>query len=52
MDFQTIDQLLLYIRANGLAYSTVTYCDKRLMIVAFREGTDSFVFNEYTGDRV
>lgn len=51
MDFKSIDELLLFVRANELAYSSVLYRDKRLVIVAFKDGSDSFVFNEYTGDR-
>ena len=51
MDFKSIDELLLFVRANQLAYSTVLYRDKRLVIVAFKDGSDSYVFDEYTGDR-
>ena len=51
MDFRSIDELLLYVRANHLAYCTVSYRDTRLVIVALRGGSDSYLFNEYTGDR-
>jgi hypothetical protein len=51
MDFRSIDELLLYVRANRLAYSTVSYRDTRLVIVALKGGSDSYLFNEYTGDR-
>lgn len=52
MDFNTIEELLLHCRANELAYSSVSYQDKRLMLVALRGGSDSYVFDEFTGERI
>jgi hypothetical protein len=52
MEFRSIDELLLYVRTNQLTYSSATYNDKRIVLVAFPDGTDSYLFDEFTGDRV
>lgn len=51
MDFNTIEELLLHCRSHGLAYSSVSYNDRRILLVALRGGTDSYIFNEFTGER-
>jgi hypothetical protein len=51
MEFRSIDELLLYVKAHKLAYSSVSFRDKRLVLVAFRDGIDSYMFDEFTGDR-
>ena len=52
MDFHNIDELLVYVKTNKLAYSSVAYNNKRVVLVAFKDDTDSYVFDEFTGDRV
>lgn len=51
-DFDRIEELLLHCRTHGLPYTSVSYQDKRLMLVALRGDSDSYVFDEFTGERI
>lgn len=51
-DFNNIDELLLFVRSNSLPYMSAVYRDRRLVLVGFSDDSDSYIFDEYTGDRI